>query len=309
MALTGKKLLHARSAVPGAVPAAGSIVAGQIFLNTADKLVFILDSTGAVSTVASAAAVAKALSAIQTVNGQSPTAGAVTLTPAQIGTNGVLPLNASQKIDTIYLPSSVLGNVDYIGTWNAATNTPTLPDPTTVKGNYYVVTTAGTQFGNTYAVGDWAISNGAVWQQVSSHNAVTSVNGQGGAVVLTAASVNALDLTAGGTVAGPTIFSGTVQVPTATLGSQAINLTQLNAAISASGGGTVTSVNVTSSATNIITFSGGPVTSSGAIALALVTQAPNTVFAGPATGSTNAAPTFRALTQADIPDLDEGVYA
>ena len=39
------------------------------------------------------------------------------------------------------------------------------------------------------------------------------------------------------------------------------------------------------------------------VTLSLITQSPNYVFAGPATGTVNATPTFRALTAADIPAL------
>jgi len=53
---------------------------------------------------------------------------------------------------------------------------------------------------------------------------------------------------------------------------------------------------------SIMTVSGSPVTSSGTLTGALTTQAVNTVFAGPSSGAA-AAPTFRALTTADIPAL------
>lgn len=71
-----------------------------------------------------------------------------------------------------------------------------------------------------------------------------------------------------------------------------------------SGGGTVTSVGLT--APSIFAVTGSPVTTAGVLALALVTQAANLVWAGPATGAA-ADPTFRALVAADIPDLS-GVY-
>jgi hypothetical protein len=44
-------------------------------------------------------------------------------------------------------------------------------------------------------VGDWAVYNGTVWQKVDNTEAVTSVNGQTGAVVLTASSVGAVPTT------------------------------------------------------------------------------------------------------------------
>jgi hypothetical protein len=60
--------------------------------------------------------------------------------------------------------------LNYKGTWNASSNTPTLADGTGAKGDYYVVSTAGTQtFGGVqlfFGTGDWIAYNGAVWQRV-----------------------------------------------------------------------------------------------------------------------------------------------
>lgn len=66
------------------------------------------------------------------------------------------------------------------------------------------------------------------------------------------------------------------------------------------GTGTVTSVGL--SLPSIMTVSGSPVTSSGTLTGTLTTQAVNAIFAGPSSGAA-AAPTFRALTTADIPAL------
>lgn len=67
------------------------------------------------------------------------------------------------------------------------------------------------------------------------------------------------------------------------------------------GSGTVTSVDV-SSVSGLLTSSGGPITSSGTIALSLNSQTANKVFAS-ATSGGSATPSFRALVAADIPDL------
>lgn len=67
------------------------------------------------------------------------------------------------------------------------------------------------------------------------------------------------------------------------------------------GSGTVTSVALSMPA--IFTVSGSPVTSSGTLTAALANQSANLVFAGPTTGSA-AAPTFRSLVAADVPNLD-----
>ena len=66
--------------------------------------------------------------------------------------------------------TNALGALNYKGTWNALTNTPTLADGAGAKGDYYVVSTAGTQtFGGVqlfFGIGDWIVYNGAVWQRV-----------------------------------------------------------------------------------------------------------------------------------------------
>lgn len=78
--------------------------------------------------------------------------------------------------------------------------------------------------------------------------------------------------------------------------------------VSGSGGGgsgTVTSVGL--SLPNIFTISGSPVTTSGTLAATLANQSANQIFAGPSSGGA-AAPSFRALVSADIPDISS-VYA
>lgn len=66
--------------------------------------------------------------------------------------------------------TNALGALNYKGTWNASSNTPTLADGTGAKGDYYVTSTAGTQtFGGIqlfFGIGDWIVYNGAVWQRV-----------------------------------------------------------------------------------------------------------------------------------------------
>ena len=73
-------------------------------------------------------------------------------------------------LKTISSITNALGALNYKGTWNALTNSPTLADGTGAKGDYYVTSTAGTQtFGGLllfFGVGDWIAYNGAVWQRV-----------------------------------------------------------------------------------------------------------------------------------------------
>jgi hypothetical protein len=94
-------------------------------------------------------------------------------------------------------PLIVSGTVNYKGTWNASTNNPTLNSSpaASTKGDYYVVSTAGTQFGITFAIGDWIISNGTAWEKVDLTDAVSSVFGRTGAVVGVSTDYSAVGLT------------------------------------------------------------------------------------------------------------------
>jgi len=64
---------------------------------------------------------------------------------------------------------NAIGALNYKGTWNASTNSPTLVSSVGTKGDYYVVSVAGSTNldGITlWGVGDWAVFNGSVWQKV-----------------------------------------------------------------------------------------------------------------------------------------------
>lgn len=92
-----------------------------------------------------------------------------------------------QVVDLVNI--TALGGVSFQGMWDASINSPQLDgvggvDPTTVKGHYYVTNVAGTQFSENFAVGDWVISDGTAWQKVDNSDAVVSVNGYTGVVVL-----------------------------------------------------------------------------------------------------------------------------
>jgi hypothetical protein len=113
---------------------------------------------------------------------------------------GVATLDAGGKVPVSELPAAVLGALSYQGTWNASTNSPTLTSSVGTKGYYYVVSVAGNTDLNgitDWLVGDWAVFNGSVWQKVDNTETVTSVNGQVGAVVLTASSVGAVSSVSG----------------------------------------------------------------------------------------------------------------
>lgn len=74
---------------------------------------------------------------------------------------------------------NALGALVYQGTWNASTNTPTLVSSVGTKGNYYVVSNAGTTTLDgisVWSVGDWAVFNGTVWQKVDGGTSESYVN-------------------------------------------------------------------------------------------------------------------------------------
>ena len=106
--------------------------------------------------------------------------------------NGVATLDAGGKIPVSELPAAVVGALSYQGTWNASTNTPTLASGVGTKGYYYVVSVAGSTNldGITdWNIGDMAVYSGTAWQQIDNTDAVTSVNGYTGTVVLTTTDV------------------------------------------------------------------------------------------------------------------------
>lgn len=102
-------------------------------------------------------------------------------------------------LKTVSSVTNALGALNYKGTWNANTNSPTLTSGVGTKCDYYVVSTAGTTNldGITdWQIGDWAVFNGTAWQKIDNTDLVQSVNGQTGAVVLTAPDVGATPNTA-----------------------------------------------------------------------------------------------------------------
>jgi hypothetical protein len=73
--------------------------------------------------------------------------------------------------------TNALGALNYKGTWNASTNSPTLASGVGTKGDYYVVSVAGSTNldGETlWGVGDWAVFNGSVWQRVEGGNTINA---------------------------------------------------------------------------------------------------------------------------------------
>lgn len=104
---------------------------------------------------------------------------------------GVSTLDAGGKVPVSQLPNSVM---ELQGFWSAATNTPTLVDGTGNPGDIWEVSTAGTvNFGSgpiVFAIGDWAVyAADGKWHKSVNSNAVTSVNGYTGTVILTTSDI------------------------------------------------------------------------------------------------------------------------
>ena len=127
------------------------------------------------------------------VNADLPASG---VTAGTYGSSSLIPVVTvdAKGVVTGVTTASFQTGLAYQGTWNASTNTPTLASGAGTQGYYYIVSVAGTTNldGITdWAVGDWAVFSGAVWQKLDQSNTVVSVNGQTGVVVLTAANVGA----------------------------------------------------------------------------------------------------------------------
>ena len=186
--------------------------------------------------------------------------------------------------------NSLVGGVQYQGTWNAATNTPTLQSGVGTKGYYYVVSVAGSTNldGITdWNVGDWAIYDGSAWQQVDNTDTVVSVNGKVGVVVLTTSDIaegtnlyytdirarSAISLTTTGNSGAATYdnLTGVFNIPNYTLAGLGgvpltrqltINGTTYDLSSNRTWDvGTVTQINTTGPIT------GGPITGSGTIGI------------------------------------------
>ena len=130
--------------------------------------------------------------------------------------NGVASLDSGGKVPISELPAAVIGALSYQGTWNASTNTPTLASGVGTKGYYYVVNVAGTTNldGITdWQVGDWAVYNGTAWQKVDNTEAVVSVNGQTGVVVLTYSDVGAANAPINTNITSMTGVTGGISSP------------------------------------------------------------------------------------------------
>ena len=121
-----------------------------------------------------------------------PDISATYVTQSEVGAiNGVASLDASGKVPLSQLPSTLM---EFKGSWNPNTNTPTLVDGTGTTGFTYWVSAADANpvSGLTdpsmtnFQIGDLVIYNGTKWVLVTPAAGVQSVNGAQGAVTVNA---------------------------------------------------------------------------------------------------------------------------
>lgn len=159
---------------------------------TVGAAVFTATSAAAAQTAIGATTVGSTLFTETTTAAALTYLGGIATTQINVA-NGVAPLDSNGLIPLANIPASLIGAVDYQAPFIPGTTT--LPAAATGnKGWYYIASTAGTYTPPsgtllTFAGGDYLISNGTAWSTISASGSVTSVNGQTGAVVLTAASI------------------------------------------------------------------------------------------------------------------------
>jgi len=106
------------------------------------------------------------------------------LIPSQTGNSGKFLTTNGSALSW----ASVAGGLSYQGTWNASTNTPTLTSSVGTNGYYYIVATAGSTNLNgitDWAVGDWLLFNGSVWQKIDQSETLQSITSTDGSVTVT----------------------------------------------------------------------------------------------------------------------------
>ena len=176
---------------------------------------------------------------------------------------------------------------------------------TAASGNA-VVAPAGTLSGttlNSSVVSSSLTSVGTITSGTWNGTTIAIANGGTGQVTA-AAAYNALSpMTTAGDIEYEVSANTAARLPIGTTGQILTVVSGAPAWATPATSGTVTSVAFADdSSVPIYSVSGSPVTSSGTLAITLATQAVNSVFAGPASGS-SAQPAFRSLVLADIPSL------
>jgi len=210
--------------------------------------------------------------------------------------------------------TSIAGTTNQI-TASAATGAITLSTPTTFTAPGYVAITTGLYESTTASVTAAGATQGTATALTTSYNVITTA-AAGTGVILPTPLLNgwAISIVNRGANAvnvypntGGSINGGVANAPFVLTAGNAVILENSSTTawfqtsnVASAGTGTVTSVGL--ALPSIFTVSGSPVISAGTLTGTLVTQANNTVFAGPATGGP-LAPTFRTLSLDELNDV------
>ena len=183
--------LFLSNSIMGTDIASGANIAFSKMATLTASRALVSDGSGVVSTSAATATevgfLSGVTSAIQTqINGK--------ISSSEKGSaNGVATLDSGGKVPVSQLPNSIM---EYQGTFDpTGLGTPILSNGTGNTGDVYRVTVAGSyNFGGgaiTFDVGDYAIYNSSgIWEKADTTDAVSSVNGQTGAVSLTTTNIS-----------------------------------------------------------------------------------------------------------------------
>jgi trimeric autotransporter adhesin len=159
------------------------------------------------------------------------------------------------------------GAVNYLGTWNASTNNPTLTSGVGTKGGYYIVSTAGTTTLDgisLWSVGDWAVFNGTVWQKVVGGSTESFTN------------ISVTSLTGYMYANGSNLVTASTSIPVANVSGAVANTVNIIAGTNLTGGGALTgNVTLNNPYNGTVTsvgsgtgLTGGPITGSGNLSIA-----------------------------------------
>jgi hypothetical protein len=193
-------------------------------------------------------------------------------------------------LKTVSSITNAIGALNYKGTWDASSNTPTLVSSVGTKGDYYVVSVAGnTNLNGTtlWGVGDMAIFNGAAWQKADGGDTsiVTSLTVTGLTGYMYAN--NSASVTASTTI------------PVANVTGAVANTVYVLAGTNLTGGGALTgNVTINSAYNGTVTsvgsgtgLTGGPITTTGTLSLA------NTAVTAASYGNASTVATFTVDAQ------------
>ena len=170
-------------------------------------------------------------------------------------------------LKTVSTLGNAIGALNYKGSWDASTNTPTLTSSVGTKGDYYVVSVAGTTNLNgiaLWSVGDWATFNGSIWQKIDGSTSEAFVT------------ITVTSLTGYMYANNNSPVTASTTIPVANVTGAVPNTVNIIAGTNLTGGGALTG-NVTinnpynGTVTSVATgtgLTGGPITASGTISIA-----------------------------------------